>query len=163
MIFFRVALISASDRPVGGPEGGASPFCCSVSSPRNQSGGGFSQNSLVPDSYFFSPFCCATASPAIATAKVAASASTHPWIADFIASLPYAGRSRRYCFEVERRQSVCLSRPKSLSHPKRVRSARLAPTRAAMMKIELGRPDAVRFQARQFALRQICGDCIAAQ
>ena len=39
----------ASDEPVGGPEGGARPFWASVSSPRNQSSGGWVQNSLVPD------------------------------------------------------------------------------------------------------------------
>ena len=33
----------------------------SVSSPRNQSSGGWVQNSLVPESYFFNGFCCALA------------------------------------------------------------------------------------------------------
>src|SRR5690348_11139229 len=103
LIFFIMAARSASDAPVGGPEGGASPFCASVSSPRNQSGGGLVQKSLVPDSYFFSAFCCATAWPLIATANVAASAITHPWIADFIASLPYAAKRQRYCFASRRR------------------------------------------------------------
>ncbi|MGY4449022.1 hypothetical protein ACVWZR_003682 [Bradyrhizobium sp. i1.3.1] len=35
MIFFIIAASSASDAPVGGPDGGARPFCASVSSPRN--------------------------------------------------------------------------------------------------------------------------------
>ena len=50
LIFFTSAASSASNAPVGGPDGGARPFCCSVSSPRNQSSGGWVQNSLVPDS-----------------------------------------------------------------------------------------------------------------
>src|ERR1700710_1051247 len=84
---------SASDEPVGGPDGGARPFCASVSSPRNQSSGGWVQNSLVPDSYFFSAFCCALAwvIPRLAIpamAKMAAHATTDRLKADFIASLP---------------------------------------------------------------------------
>src|SRR5436305_15347205 len=59
LIFFIIAASSASEAPVGGPDGGARPFCSSVSSPKNQSSGGCVQNSLVPDSYFFSGFCCA--------------------------------------------------------------------------------------------------------
>src|SRR5207248_10171240 len=55
LIFLMMLASSASEAPVGGPEGGASPFWASVSSPRNQSGGGLVQNSLVPDSYFFNP------------------------------------------------------------------------------------------------------------
>src|SRR6185369_15965937 len=85
-----MAASSASDAPVGGPDGGACPFWASVSSPRNQSGGGLVQKSLVPDSYFFSAFCCATAWPVTATAKVAASTTTDLQNADFIASLPCA-------------------------------------------------------------------------
>src|SRR5258707_15454308 len=85
------AASSASDDPVGGPDGGASPFCASVSSPRNQSSGGWVQNSLVPDSYFFSDFCaCALAEPTPATSAIAASATIDRLNADFIASLPCA-------------------------------------------------------------------------
>src|SRR5436305_12942430 len=93
-IFFIIAASSASDAPVGGPDGGARPFCASVSSPRNQSSGGWVQNSLVPDSYFFSGFCCwapAWVMPRFAIAemaRVAAHASMDRWKADFIASLP---------------------------------------------------------------------------
>src|SRR3979409_1409007 len=83
-----MAASSASDEPVGGPDGGARPFWASVSSPRNQSSGGWVQNSLLPDSYFFSAFCCALAWPAPATNAIAASARTDRWKADFIASLP---------------------------------------------------------------------------
>src|SRR5689334_11971145 len=83
---------SDSDAPVGGPFGGASPFCCSVSSPRNQSSGGCVQNSLVPDSYFLSGLflsaCCALATLTPATIPSVASASTDRWNTDFIASLP---------------------------------------------------------------------------
>src|SRR5207237_312792 len=61
LIFFIIAASSASEAPVGGPDGGARPFCASVSSPRNQSSGGWVQKSLVPDSSFFSGFCCACA------------------------------------------------------------------------------------------------------
>src|SRR5262249_53725060 len=85
------AASSASDAPVGGPFGGARPFCASVSSPRNQSSGGWVQNSLVPDSYFFSGrflSACALAAPTLATRPIAASARTDLWKADFIASLP---------------------------------------------------------------------------
>src|SRR5882757_5244766 len=81
---------SASDEPVGGPDGGARPFCASVSSPRNQSSGGWVQNSLVPDSYFFSGFCCALAWLAPATSAMAASARIDRLKANFIASLPCA-------------------------------------------------------------------------
>jgi hypothetical protein len=51
---------------------------------------------------------------------------------------------------------------KSLSHPKRVKSAARVRARADD-EIELSWRNAVRFQARQFALRQICGACVAAQ
>src|SRR3977135_3622356 len=77
---------SASEEPVGGPDGGARPFWASVHSPRNQSSGGWVQNSLVPDSYFFSGFCCALAWPAAATMAIAASARIDRLKADFIAS-----------------------------------------------------------------------------
>src|SRR3978361_1814962 len=79
---------SASDAPVGGPEGGARPFCASVSSPRNQSSGGWVQNSLVPDSYFFSGFCVAFARLAPGTTRSAVSPRIDRLKADFIASLP---------------------------------------------------------------------------
>src|ERR1700759_5872099 len=97
----------ASDAPVGGPFGGARPFCASVSSPRNQSSGGCVQNSLLPDSYFFSArplsACCALASPALATIPIVASARTDRWKADFIASLPEAAMWPRYYYgRVER-------------------------------------------------------------
>src|SRR5664279_4212024 len=82
------AASSASDEPVGGPDGGASPFWASVSSPRNQSSGGWVQNSLLPDSYFFSGFCWALAGPAPATMAIAASARTDRLKIDIIASLP---------------------------------------------------------------------------
>src|SRR5215212_1160979 len=88
LIFFIVAASSASEAPVGGPDGGASPFWSSVSSPRNQSGGGLAQKSLVPDSYFFRGFCCALAWLTPATTRMAASARTDRLKADFIASLP---------------------------------------------------------------------------
>src|SRR3954452_17860894 len=88
LIFFIRAASSASDEPVGGPDGGASPFWASVSSPRNQSSGGWVQNSLVPDSYFFRGFCCALAWLAPATTRIAASARMDRLKADFIASLP---------------------------------------------------------------------------
>src|SRR5215218_596697 len=88
LIFFIIAASSASEAPVGGPDGGAWPFCASVSSPRNQSGGGLVQKSLVPDSYFFSGFCCALAWLTPATTRTAASARMDRLNADFIASLP---------------------------------------------------------------------------
>src|SRR6266446_4512975 len=93
LIFFIIAASSASEAPVGGPDGGARPFCSSVSSPRNQSSGGLVQNSLVPDSYFFSAFCCALAwvIPRLVTpamARMAAHASMDRLKADFIGSLP---------------------------------------------------------------------------
>src|SRR5882724_11853204 len=89
LIFFIIAASSASEAPVGGPDGGARPFCASVSSPRNQSSGGWVQNSLVPDSYFLSARCdCALARLAPATRPIAASARTDRWKGDFIASLP---------------------------------------------------------------------------
>src|SRR5437868_5946933 len=92
---------SASDAPVGGPDGGARPFCASVSSPKNQSSGGWVQNSLVPDSYFFSGFCCCALTCVIAaTARIAAHARTDRWKADVIASLPMRpGRAAPVCFE----------------------------------------------------------------
>src|SRR5438105_12331685 len=95
LIFFIIAASSASEAPVGGPDGGARPFCASVSSPKNQSSGGWVQKSLVPDSYFFSgPFCCACccalAKLAPAATAIAASASTHRLNVDFIALLPFA-------------------------------------------------------------------------
>src|SRR3954454_3249413 len=96
LIFFIIAASSLSDDPVGGPDGGARPFWASVSSPRNQSSGGWVQNSLVPDSYFFKGLCCcALAWLAAATSATAASAMIDRLKADFIASLPYAtGRLR---------------------------------------------------------------------
>src|SRR5207253_2834140 len=60
LIFLMRAASSASDAPVGGPDGGARPFCASFSSPRNQSSGGWVQNSLVPVSYFLSARCIET-------------------------------------------------------------------------------------------------------
>src|SRR5206468_2300964 len=80
------------DQLVGGPEGGARPFWASVSSPRNQSSGGWVQNSLVPDSYLWRPCCCALAWLAPATTKIAASATIDRFKADFIASLPMQPR-----------------------------------------------------------------------
>src|SRR5262245_14456112 len=88
LIFFIIAANSASEAPVGGPDGGACPFWASVSSPRNQSGGGLVQKSLVPDSYFFRGFCCALAWLTPATTRMAASARMDRLKADFIASLP---------------------------------------------------------------------------
>src|SRR6202007_1630988 len=84
LIFLISEASSASEAPVGGPEGGARPFCASVSSPRNQSSGGWVQNSLVPDSYFLSGLsfcacCCALAKPAPATMLIVASASIDRW------------------------------------------------------------------------------------
>src|SRR4051812_24587964 len=98
---------SESDAPVGGPEGGARPFCASVSSPRNQSSGGWVQNSLVPDSYFLSAFCCAPAwvIPRLAIpamARTAAHASMDRLKADFIASLPMQPDWLRLLFIFER-------------------------------------------------------------
>src|SRR4051794_7748717 len=83
-----MAASSASDAPVGGPDGGARPFWASVSSPKNQSSGGWVQNSLVPDSYFLRAVCCALASLAPASTTIAASARIDRLKADFIASLP---------------------------------------------------------------------------
>src|SRR6185312_17387119 len=100
LIFLIVAASSASDAPVGGPDGGAWPFWASVSSPRNQSGGGLVQKSLVPDSYFFRGFCCAEAWLAPATTRIAASARMDRLKADFIASLPMQpGGCACYYFE----------------------------------------------------------------
>src|SRR3954451_21877225 len=98
LIFFISVASSASDEPVGGPDGGASPFWASVSSPRNQSSGGWVQNSLVPDSYFFNGFCCALAWLAPATTRIAVSARIDRLKADFIASLPYAAWRLRLLF-----------------------------------------------------------------
>src|ERR1700710_852455 len=102
-----MAASSASEEPVGGPEGGARPFCASVSSPRNQSSGGWVQNSLVPDSYFFSGFGCAPAwvIPRLATpamARMAAHASMDRLKADFIASLPMRPGRAAPCLLIER-------------------------------------------------------------
>src|SRR4051812_11789978 len=85
---------SESDAPVGGPEGGARPFCASVSSPRNQSSGGWVQNSLVPDSYFLSGLLLSCALPTLVPARraTAASANTDRWNIDVIASLPLGSR-----------------------------------------------------------------------
>src|SRR6478672_2845621 len=103
LIFFVIAASSASEAPVGGPDGGAWPFWASVSSPRNQSGGGLVQKSLVPDSYFFSGFCCALAWLTPATTRTAASARMDRLKADFIASLPMQpGGCDCYYFEGSR-------------------------------------------------------------
>src|SRR3954469_10578861 len=96
LIFFIIAASSASDAPVGGPDGGAWPFWASVSSPRNQSSGGLVQNSFVPDSYFFSGFCCALTWLAPATKAIVASARIDRLKADFIASLPCAAGAAAY-------------------------------------------------------------------
>src|ERR1700748_220244 len=103
LIFLINVASSASDEPVGGPDGGARPFCASVSSPRNQSSGRWVQDCVVPDSYFFSGFCCALAwvIPKLAIpamAKIAAHATTDRLKADFIASLPMRPRSSRVLF-----------------------------------------------------------------
>src|SRR5437899_5620817 len=95
---------SASDEPVGGPDGGARPFWASVSSPRNQSSGGWVQNSLVPDSYFFSGFCWALAWLAPATTRIAVSARIDRSKADFIASLPMQPGACA-CYFLKRRQT----------------------------------------------------------
>src|SRR5882762_7078120 len=135
LIFFIIAASSASEAPVGGPDGGAWPFWASVSSPRNQSSGGLVQNSLVPDSYFFSAFCCALASVvarfAIAEmARMAAHASMDRLKADFIASLPMQPERAApvICFErYERRafgQVSIGADHKMLPHPSGERSAR---------------------------------------
>src|SRR3978361_1230218 len=97
-----MAASSASEAPVGGPDGGARPFWASVSSPRNQSSGGWVQNSLVPDSYFLSAFCCALAGLAAATMAIAASARIDRLRADFIASLPMQPGGLRLLFVFER-------------------------------------------------------------
>src|SRR3979409_2203380 len=99
---------SASEEPVGGPDGGARPFWASVSSPRNQSSGGWVQNSLVPDSYFFSGFCCALAWVIPTMARMAAHARTDRLKADFIASLPMQPERAApvICFERYRRRVV---------------------------------------------------------
>src|ERR1700743_2305845 len=88
LIFLISEASSASEAPVGGPDGGAGPFWASVSSPRNQSSGGWVQNSFLPDSYFFRALSCPTAEPAVPTARTVASARTDRWNVDFIASLP---------------------------------------------------------------------------
>src|SRR5215813_4829360 len=128
LIFLTSAASSASEAPVGGPEGGANPFCASVSSPRNQSSGGWVQNSLVPDSYFFSgrflSACCALAAPTPATMPIVASARTDRWKADFIASLPLKQPRRpRYLLWTCRETCLRGSDRKMLAHPPRERSA----------------------------------------
>ena len=50
LIFFSVASISSFGMPVAGAAGTFSPFCASVSSPRNQSAGGCSQKSFLLES-----------------------------------------------------------------------------------------------------------------
>src|SRR5581483_8067965 len=112
LIFLTSAASSASEAPVGGPFGGARPFCASVSSPRNQSSGGWVQNSLVPDSYFFSArplsACpCALAMLAPATMPNVASARTDLCNTDFIASLPLQPHGcARYCLERFERRTL---------------------------------------------------------
>src|SRR4029079_471929 len=103
LIFFINAASSASEAPVGGPDGGAWPFWPSVSSPRNQSSGGWVQKSLVPDSYFFKGFCCAFAWLTPATTRMAASARIDRLKADFIASLPMQPGGCYYFGTFERR------------------------------------------------------------
>src|SRR5580698_5002216 len=98
LIFLISAASSASDEPVGGPDGGARPFWASVSSPRNQSSGGWVQNSLLPDSYFLSGFCCALAWVIPTTARMAAHARMDRLNTDFIASLPAADRAALVLF-----------------------------------------------------------------
>src|SRR5256885_7793336 len=122
---------SASEAPVGGPEGGARPFCASVSSPRNQSSGGWVQNSLVPDSYFLrarflSACACALATLAPATMPIVASARTDRWKTDFIASLPMQpGGCENYYFGrfVRRTAGLRGSDRKMVAHLRRERSA----------------------------------------
>src|SRR3979490_851570 len=126
-----MAASSASEEPVGGPDGGARPFWASVSSPRNQSSGGWVQNSLVPDSYFFSGFCCAPAwvipKPVIpAMARMAAHATTDRLKADFIASLPKRPGRAAAVICSTRDELVRLrfgSDRKMLPHPRKERSA----------------------------------------
>src|ERR1700722_14787436 len=98
LIFLISAASSASDEPVGGPDGGARPFWASVSSPRNQSSGGWVQNSLLPDSYFFNPLSCAATGAVAAMARMVASARMDRLKADFIASLPDAATSAATLF-----------------------------------------------------------------
>src|SRR4051794_31194727 len=126
-----MAASSASDAPVGGPDGGARPFWASVSSPRNQSSGGWVQNSLVPDSYFLrarflSACACALATLAPATMPIVASARTDRWKTDFIASLPMqpGGCANYYSGRFERRTiGLRGSDGKMLAHPGCERSA----------------------------------------
>src|ERR1700744_2228281 len=101
LIFLISAASSASDEPVGGPDGGARPFWASVSSPRNQSSGGWVQNSLLPDSYFFNPLSCAATGPAAPTARMVASARTDRLSVDFIASLPQAAEAAAMLFLID--------------------------------------------------------------
>src|SRR3954463_15162941 len=102
LIFFIIEASSASDAPGGGPDGGASPFWASVSSPRNQSSGGWVQNSLVPDSYFLRGLSWWLACRPPATARMAASARMDRLKADFIASPPTQPIRLRLLFVFER-------------------------------------------------------------
>src|SRR3954466_5211921 len=121
-----MAASSASDEPVGGPFGGASPFWASVSSPRNQSSGGWVQNSLVPDSYFFSGFCCCAPTCVIPTmARTPTHATTDRWKADVIASLPMRlERAAPVCFERYELLACGEADRERLAHSGKERSAR---------------------------------------
>src|ERR1043166_7538247 len=59
LIVARIFSSSARGVGKGWPGLGACPFCCSVSSPRNQSSGGLVQNSFLFESYDFRPCACA--------------------------------------------------------------------------------------------------------
>jgi hypothetical protein len=70
---------------------------------------------------------------------------------------------RRYCFEVERRQWVCLSTQTAKAyHIPGAREAQGSPSRDDH-EIELSRRDVFALGQGQFALRQFCDLCVAAQ
>src|SRR4030095_3638729 len=59
----RILSSSALGVGVGWPGLGVWPFCSLFSSPRNQSGGGFSQKSLLLESYFLRSCACTVPEP----------------------------------------------------------------------------------------------------
>src|SRR5437763_8834217 len=63
LIVLRIFSRSASGVGSGWPGFGACPFCCWVSSPRNQSSGGLVQKSFLFESYDLSPCAWAGAEP----------------------------------------------------------------------------------------------------
>src|SRR5436189_1839708 len=72
LMVVRIFSRSASGVGSGWPGFGACPFCCSVSSPRNQSSGGLVQKSFLFESYDFSPCACAGGLPKLQKHKPSA-------------------------------------------------------------------------------------------